>query len=82
MRDAEIPDGCLRSFGIYRQNLHTIEGMFAFIEREEAEHNGIANPETRYDAEFGFPAYTGERDVLDGSSYSIRKFRVLKGVRE
>jgi hypothetical protein len=78
VKEADIPESCLKTLSIYKQNLHTIEGLFAFIEREQANHQGISNPETRYDATFGFPAYVDERDILDGSRYSISDFRVLE----
>jgi hypothetical protein len=71
MNGEEFPAACLRS-------PYTIEWLFEFIQTEQAKHDGRPNPETKYDATYGFPAYVDERDILDGSSYSIEEFRVLK----
>jgi hypothetical protein len=78
VRDVEIPHYCLDGYWMYKQKLHTIEGLFDFIEREQAEHGGSPNPRTKYDSTFGFPVHVDEREVLDGSTYSIREFKVLK----
>jgi hypothetical protein len=71
MNGEEFPPTCVHS-------PYTIEWLFKFIETEQAEHGGRPNPETKYDATYGFPSYVDERDVLDGSSYSIKEFRVLQ----
>jgi hypothetical protein len=71
MNGEEFPAVCVRS-------PYTIDWLFDFIQTEQAEHGGRPNPETKYDATYGFPSYVDERDLLDGSSYSIEEFRVLK----
>jgi hypothetical protein len=73
----EFPASCLEGLALYKHNLHTIEGLFTFIEREQAANGGRPNVGTKYDATFGFPSYVSERDVLDGSSYTVRDFRVV-----
>jgi hypothetical protein len=76
-RNDEFPASCLKGLTLYQENLHTIEGLFDFIEREQAANGGRPNPDTKYDVKYGFPSYVSERDVLDGSSYTVREFRVL-----
>lgn len=78
MTDFEFPASCLRSLGLYRRNLHTIEGLFEFIEREQMENGGSPRLEIVYDATFGFPASIRDRGALDASDYSVEDFRVLK----
>jgi hypothetical protein len=70
MSGEEFPAAC-------NPEKYTIERLFEFIETEQAEHGGRPNPETKYDATYGFPTYVDERDILDGSSYSIEEFRAL-----
>jgi hypothetical protein len=77
-RNNTFPASCLKALALYTRNLHTIEGLFDFIEREQAANGGRPNMDTKYDGKFGFPSDISERDVLDGSRYTVRDFRVLK----
>jgi hypothetical protein len=71
MNGEEFHATCVRS-------PYTINWLFEFIETEQREHGGRPNPETKYDTTYGFPSYVDERDVLDGSSYSVEEFRILQ----
>jgi hypothetical protein len=77
IRNNEFPESCLKALDLHTRNLHTIEGLFEFIEHEQAANGGRPNMATKYDARFGFPSYVSERDVLDGSAYTVKDFRIL-----
>jgi hypothetical protein len=73
LRAGKLPDSCVRGLG-----LHTIDGLFSLIERGQEECDDAPQIEARYDARFGFPSDVSERCMLDGPSYTVRDFRVLK----
>jgi hypothetical protein len=73
VQNDEYPNSCLRYLDLYTANLHTMEGLFHFIERRQAE----LQLDIKYDAEFGFPSHISEQ-VLDGSDYMVVDFHILK----
>jgi hypothetical protein len=71
--NGKLPASCFENL-----DLHTIDWLFDFIDREQGECDGGPLIEARYDARFGFPYYVNQRCTLDGSIYTVQKFRVLK----
>ena len=76
VRDGRLPESCLKNM-----TLHTIDWLFSYIERvqrQQGECGTLPLIEVKYDATFGFPSFVEENCVLDGSSYTVSDFRVLK----
>jgi hypothetical protein len=76
VRDGRLPASCIKTLTLY-----TIDWLFEYIERvqgQPGECGALPLIEVEYDATFGFPSSVEENCVLDGSSYTVRDFRVVK----